>query len=45
VNTLEADLVCHTGDIPDGTAECRRAQAVLPATVRPPEPVYTHRQP
>jgi hypothetical protein len=23
----------------------RRAQAVLPATVRPPEPVYTHRQP
>ncbi|MFF2137240.1 metallophosphoesterase [Streptomyces sp. NPDC058193] len=27
VNTLEADLVCHTGDIADGTAERRRAQA------------------
>ncbi|MFJ9058079.1 metallophosphoesterase [Streptomyces sp. NPDC102409] len=27
VNTLEADVVCHTGDIADGTAERRRAQA------------------
>src|SRR5262249_22768884 len=27
VNDLEADLVCHTGDIADGTAERRRAQA------------------
>ncbi|MGW8882901.1 metallophosphoesterase, partial [Streptomyces mirabilis] len=27
VNALEADLVCHTGDIADGTAERRRAQA------------------
>ncbi|MEU6283229.1 metallophosphoesterase [Streptomyces sp. NPDC047028] len=34
VNTLEADLVCHTGDIADGTAECRRAQALPLGTVR-----------
>src|SRR6478735_3597324 len=34
VNTLEADLVCHTGDIADGTAERRRAQAVPLGTVR-----------
>ncbi|MFS8199642.1 metallophosphoesterase [Streptomyces sp. CWNU-52B] len=34
VNTLEADLVCHTGDIADGTAERRRAQAAPLATVR-----------
>ncbi|WP_217180373.1 metallophosphoesterase [Streptomyces sp. AC495_CC817] len=34
VNTLEADLVCHTGDIADGTAERRRAQATPLATVR-----------
>lgn len=27
VNALEADLVCHTGDIADGTAARRRAQA------------------
>lgn len=33
VNTLEADLVCHTGDIADGTAERRRAQAVPLGTV------------
>jgi len=34
VNRLEADLVCHTGDIADGTAERRRAQAAPLATVQ-----------
>lgn len=34
VNTLEADLVCHTGDIADGTAARRRAQALPLGTVR-----------
>ncbi|MCX4613988.1 MULTISPECIES: metallophosphoesterase [Streptomyces] len=34
VNTLEADLVCHTGDIADGTAERRRTQAAPLGTVR-----------
>ncbi|MFF0692053.1 metallophosphoesterase [Streptomyces tendae] len=34
VNTLEADLVCHAGDIADGTAERRRAQAAPLGTVR-----------
>ncbi|MFG2430767.1 metallophosphoesterase [Streptomyces sp. NPDC048590] len=34
VNSLEADLVCHTGDIADGTAERRRAQATPLGTVR-----------
>ncbi|GAA4075980.1 metallophosphoesterase [Streptomyces hundungensis] len=34
VNTLDANLVCHTGDIADGTAERRRAQAAPLATVR-----------
>ncbi|KOX19836.1 metallophosphoesterase [Streptomyces sp. NRRL F-6491] len=34
VNDLEADLVCHTGDIADGTAERRRAQAAPLGTVR-----------
>ncbi|MEU5339417.1 MULTISPECIES: metallophosphoesterase [unclassified Streptomyces] len=34
VNALEADLVCHTGDIADGTAERRRAQATPLGTVR-----------
>ncbi|NUS30498.1 MAG: metallophosphoesterase [Streptomyces sp.] len=34
VNTLEADLVCHTGDIADGTAERRRAQAAPLGTVK-----------
>ncbi|MDQ0596523.1 putative MPP superfamily phosphohydrolase [Streptomyces canus] len=34
VNTLEADLVCHTGDIADGTADRRRAQAAPLATVQ-----------
>ncbi|MGW2556777.1 metallophosphoesterase [Streptomyces sp. NPDC001635] len=34
VNDLEADLVCHTGDIADGTAERRRAQATPLGTVR-----------
>ncbi|MGW4223322.1 metallophosphoesterase [Streptomyces bauhiniae] len=33
VNTLEADLVCHAGDIADGTAERRRAQATPLGTV------------
>ncbi|MFJ4782589.1 metallophosphoesterase [Streptomyces sp. NPDC088794] len=37
VNTLEADVVCHTGDIADGTAERRRAQAVPLGTVRATE--------
>ncbi|MFE5548128.1 metallophosphoesterase [Streptomyces sp. NPDC056534] len=34
VNALEADLVCHTGDIADGTAERRRAQAAPLGTVK-----------
>ncbi|MDX5565548.1 metallophosphoesterase [Streptomyces sp. ID05-04B] len=34
VNALEADLVCHTGDIADGTAERRRAQALPLGSVR-----------
>lgn len=34
VNTLKADLVCHTGDITDGTAERRHAQAAPLGTVR-----------
>ncbi|WP_458247085.1 metallophosphoesterase [Streptomyces sp. MAI_2237] len=34
VNTLEADLVCHTGDIADGTAQRRRAQAAPLGTVQ-----------
>ncbi|MFE1954307.1 metallophosphoesterase [Streptomyces sp. NPDC059524] len=34
VNTLDADLVCHTGDIADGTAERRRAQAAPLGTVK-----------
>jgi predicted MPP superfamily phosphohydrolase len=34
VNTLEADLVCHTGDIADGTADRRRTQAVPLGTVQ-----------
>ncbi|MFJ8023627.1 metallophosphoesterase [Streptomyces sp. NPDC096311] len=34
VNTLQADLVCHAGDIADGTAERRRAQAAPLGTVR-----------
>ncbi|MFE8014623.1 metallophosphoesterase [Streptomyces antibioticus] len=34
VNSLDADLVCHTGDIADGTAERRRAQALPLGTVR-----------
>ncbi|MFG3280407.1 metallophosphoesterase [Streptomyces sp. NPDC048111] len=34
VNDLRADLVCHTGDIADGTAERRRAQAAPLGTVR-----------
>ncbi|MGW1225029.1 metallophosphoesterase [Streptomyces sp. NPDC001515] len=34
VNGLEADVVCHTGDIADGTADRRRAQAAPLGTVR-----------
>ncbi|WP_234544272.1 metallophosphoesterase [Streptomyces shenzhenensis] len=34
VNTLKADVVCHTGDIADGTAERRRAQAAPLGTVQ-----------
>jgi predicted MPP superfamily phosphohydrolase len=34
VNALDADVVCHTGDIADGTAERRRAQAAPLGTVR-----------
>ncbi|MCQ9133122.1 metallophosphoesterase [Streptomyces hilarionis] len=34
VNALEADLVCHAGDIADGTADRRRAQAAPLGTVR-----------
>ncbi|WP_377273128.1 metallophosphoesterase [Peterkaempfera sp. SMS 1(5)a] len=34
VNALEADLVCHAGDIADGTAERRRAQAAPLGTVQ-----------
>ncbi|MHC5258068.1 metallophosphoesterase [Streptomyces sp. UC4497] len=34
VNSLEADLVCHTGDIADGTADRRRAQATPLGTVQ-----------
>ncbi len=34
VNSLDADLVCHTGDIADGTAERRHDQAAPLATVQ-----------
>ncbi|NED16369.1 metallophosphoesterase [Streptomyces sp. SID9124] len=34
VDALEADLVCHTGDIADGTADRRRAQAAPLGAVR-----------
>ncbi|MFJ3656472.1 metallophosphoesterase [Streptomyces nigra] len=34
VNGLDADVVCHTGDIADGTADRRRAQASPLGTVR-----------
>lgn len=34
VNGLDADLVCHAGDIADGTADRRRAQAAPLGTVR-----------
>ncbi|OFA55787.1 metallophosphoesterase, partial [Streptomyces fradiae] len=34
VSELDADLVCHTGDIADGTARRRRAQAAPLGTVR-----------
>ncbi|WP_394436885.1 metallophosphoesterase [Streptomyces sp. SGAir0957] len=34
VNALEADIVCHTGDIADGTAERRHDQAAPLGTVR-----------
>jgi predicted MPP superfamily phosphohydrolase len=34
VNDLDADIVCHTGDIADGTVDQRRAQAAPLGTVR-----------
>jgi predicted MPP superfamily phosphohydrolase len=34
VNTLDADIVCHTGDLADGTVEQRRAQVAPLGTVR-----------
>lgn len=34
VNTLDADLVCHTGDIADGSVDRRRAQAAPLGDVR-----------
>src|SRR5687768_8118768 len=34
VNTLDADIVCHTGDIADGTVAERRGQAAPLAEVR-----------
>jgi uncharacterized protein len=34
VNALDADIVCHTGDIADGTVEQRRAQAAPLGEVR-----------
>jgi uncharacterized protein len=34
VNRLDADIVCHTGDIADGSVSRRRAQAAPLATVR-----------
>jgi predicted MPP superfamily phosphohydrolase len=34
VNTLDADVVCHTGDIADGTPEQRREQAAPLGDVR-----------
>lgn len=41
VNELDADLVCHTGDIADGTAQRRRAQAAPSARCGPPAPGCT----
>ncbi|MEU9193318.1 metallophosphoesterase [Streptomyces hundungensis] len=37
VNSLQADLVCHTGDIADGTAERRRTQAAPLGTIEATE--------
>lgn len=34
VNALDADIVCHTGDIADGSVDARREQAAPLATVR-----------
>ncbi len=34
VNALDADVVCHAGDIADGTAEQRREQAAPLGTIR-----------
>jgi len=34
VNALEPDIVCHTGDIADGTVDQRRAQAAPLADIR-----------
>jgi predicted MPP superfamily phosphohydrolase len=34
VNTLDADVLCHTGDIADGTVDQRRAQAAPLGTMK-----------
>lgn len=34
VNTLDADIVCHTGDIADGTVDQRREQALPLGAIR-----------
>jgi uncharacterized protein len=34
VNALEPDIVCHTGDIADGTADMRREQSAPLGTIR-----------
>ena len=34
VNALDPDVVCHTGDLADGTVDARRAQAAPLGTVR-----------
>lgn len=40
VNELDADVVCHVGDIADGTVQIRRAQAAPLADVRAATRVY-----
>ncbi|MGW0162622.1 metallophosphoesterase [Mycobacterium sp. NPDC003323] len=40
VNDLDADIVCHVGDIADGTVDVRREQAAPLATVRAATRVY-----
>ena len=41
VNELDADVVCHLGDIADGTADVRQAQAAPLARVRATLPACT----